>query len=85
MGETHYRYNWEYAVKYTIPVSEETKDTNVELYDRHNNTMVDVTNWTAKDLLSIISEIWGTWRKISEEEYNKIVGESKKEGLYSLF
>lgn len=73
MEETIYRYNGEYAVKYTIPVTEETKDTNVELYDKYNDSMVDVSQMTAKDLVSLISEIWGTWRNISEEEYNQIV------------
>lgn len=73
MEETKYRYNGEYAVKYTIPVTEETKDSNVEIYDRYNESMLDTAQMTAKDIVSLISEIWGTWRDISEEEYNQII------------
>jgi hypothetical protein len=28
---------------------------------------------TAKEIVSLISEVWGTWRDITEEEYTQIV------------
>jgi hypothetical protein len=73
MEETKYRYNWEYAIKYTIPVTEETKDSNVEIYDRYNDSILDTAQMTAKEIVSLISEVWGTWRDITEEEYTQIV------------
>ena len=77
MSDTKYRYNGEYAVKYTIPVTDETKDSNVELYDRVWNWFVDVSTIKTDELVSLISEIWWTWRDISEEEYNKITKKSE--------
>lgn len=72
MEDIIYYKNREYAVKYTIPVTEETKLSNVELYDRIGDWFVDVSYIDAKELVSLISEIWGTWRTITEEEYKKL-------------
>ncbi len=77
MENYKYRYNWEYAVKYTIPVTDETKDSNVELYDRFWKWFVDVANIKTDELVSLISEIWWTWRDISEEEYERIINNEK--------
>lgn len=73
MSETRYWYNWEYACKCTIPITESTKDTNVEIYDRYNDSMLNISEMTAKELIDLTWEIWGTWREITEEEYNKII------------
>ena len=42
------------------------KDSNVELYDRFWKWFVDVANIKTDELVSLISEIWWTWRDISE-------------------
>ena len=73
MDETKYSYNGEYAVKCTIPVTEETKDTNVEIYDRYNNTMLKTKDFTVDELVDIITETEWTWKYITEEEYNRII------------
>ncbi len=75
MNDTGYYYNREYAVKYTIPITEETKVSNVELYDRIGNWFVDVSYIDAKELVSLISEIEVTWQAITEEQFNEMVNE----------
>ena len=76
MSDTIYRYDWEYAVKFTRPVNEDTKN-QVEIYDRYAWNMLDVNSMTVDNICDILSEVWWKWRSITEDEYNKIV--SKKE------
>lgn len=72
MEDTKYYENGEYAVKYTIPVTEDTKVANVELYDKIWESFVDVSDIEAKELVSLLSEIWGTWRTIDETRFSEV-------------
>ena len=73
MDEFNYRYNWEYAVKYKVPVTDETRDINVEIYDRYSGNMLSISNMSVQEIVSLISEVWASWRNITKKEYERLV------------
>jgi hypothetical protein len=73
MDEFNYRYNWEYAIKYKIPITEETRDVNVEIYDRYAGNMLLISNMSVQEIVSLISEVWASWRNITKKEYERLV------------
>lgn len=70
--EIEYHYSGEFATKSPLVLTEENKS-QVEIYDCHNNGMLDVSERSVNDLAKILAEIDANWRKITEEEYNQIV------------
>ena len=75
MNEVKIRSNGEYAVKYKSPIYENKDD--VEIFDIHSWKMLDIKSMTVDQICDITSEVWWTWRNISEDEYNSII--NKKE------
>ena len=73
MDEFKYRYNWEYAIKYKIPITEDARDVNVEIYDRYSGNMLLISNMSVQEIFSLISEVWASWRNITKKEYEKII------------
>lgn len=73
MDEFNYRYNWEYVVKYRIPVTDETRDVNVEIYDRYSKNMLLISNMSLQEIVDLISDLWASWRNITKEEYERII------------
>ena len=74
--DTIYSYDGEYAVKFTRPVNEDTKD-QVQIYDRYSWNMLDTKDLTLDYILNLISEVWWKWRFITEKEYNEIIKEKE--------
>lgn len=72
MEDTKYCENREYAAKYTIPVNEDTKVANVELYDKIWKWFVDVSNLEAKELVSLLSDIEITGASIDEARFSEV-------------
>lgn len=70
--EIEYYYSGEYAYKSPVVLTDENKS-QVELYDRYQNQMVDTSEKTVNQLAKILADVAANWRKISEEEYNQIV------------
>ena len=73
MDEFNYRYNWECVVKYRIPVTDETRDVNVEIYDRYSKNMLLISNMSLQEIVDLISDVWASWRNITKEEYERLV------------
>lgn len=71
MAERKYRYNGEYAVKYDSPIASNMES--VELFDCLNWKFVDTSKYSLDQIVDIVSEVWGTWREITEEEYNEVI------------
>ena len=71
MDEFNYRYNWEYATKHITPISEHKNA--VEIYDRYGHHMLNTSEWTVEQLVDHVWEVWGTWRRITKEEYERII------------
>ena len=71
MDQYEYRYNWEYATRHITPVSEHKNA--VEIYDRYNDHMLNTSEWSVEELADLISEVWASWRRITKEEYEKII------------
>ena len=69
MNESTFRSNGEYAVKYKSPIYKNKDD--VEIFDINSWKMLDVTSWTVDQICDVTSEVWWTWRDISEADYNK--------------
>jgi hypothetical protein len=75
MGETRYEYNGEYAMKFISPIVDHKEA--VELFDCLNWQLVDVSDFSVKELAETAGEISATWRHISEEEYNDIINKKR--------
>lgn len=69
-----YRKDWENAVKFDYPLTEESRK-EVELFDRHSGKFVDIRELTNDQIGEIISYIWANGNEITEEEYHHLISE----------
>lgn len=71
MNELNCFFNGEYAVKYISPLKSHKSE--VELFSCLNWNMVNTDDMPVESLVDIVSEVWASWRRVSEDEFNEIV------------
>lgn len=69
--ELEYYYSWEFATRSPEVLNDSNLD-QVEVYDCHEKQSIDISEKTVDQLARILADIAANWRKISEEEFNKI-------------
>lgn len=77
MKEIEYWKNNEYAMKAVIPFNKYWDEW--EVFDRIAWKFLDITDWSKQQILDLDSEVVWQGHIITEEEYNEIINNEKKD------